>query len=268
MPKTRRGTYLEGFAPRDFQPAYPGLWNGCVGAWYPGLGPTGATLRDWSGFQRHGTLTNTTLATAWAVNQGGYCLDLDGSNDFVTAGAPLQFDGISEVTLSAWVRKTTVAGAAVIGKWNTGGGTNNSFLLAVDQGAGYGCAFYLEQSNNTIKSLLVGTIVASTWTHLAAVAKAQVMSIWINGDQQAMTLAYDGTIKTSTASVLISEIGAGVYFWPGQLDDLRIYNRGLTPNEVRLLASRRGIAYESRLPVRYAAATGNRRRRLLCMGAA
>jgi hypothetical protein len=35
-----------------------------------------------------------------------------------------------------------------------------------------------------------------------------------------------------------------VQHFSGQLDDIRIYNRALSANEIRLLAARRGIAYE------------------------
>lgn len=59
------GRYANGFAPRDGQPLYPELWKGCVGAWNPGLGVTGLTLRDQSGFGRHGTLTN---GPTWGVS--------------------------------------------------------------------------------------------------------------------------------------------------------------------------------------------------------
>ena len=33
-------------------------------------------------------------------------------------------------------------------------------------------------------------------------------------------------------------------YWNGSLDDARIYNRAIPANEIRLLATRRGIAYE------------------------
>jgi hypothetical protein len=57
----------------------------------------------------------------------------------------------------------------------------------------------------------------------------------------------------------------GGNFLNGQIDDLRLYSRILSAQEIRLLASRRGIAYEMaprrRSSVQVAAF--NRRRRLL-----
>ena len=70
-------SYSNGFAPRDGQPLYPELWRGCVGAWCPSLGPTGLTLRDWSGFGNHGTLTNMDPGTDWVLSGGRYALDFD-----------------------------------------------------------------------------------------------------------------------------------------------------------------------------------------------
>jgi hypothetical protein len=59
------GTYANGFAPRDGQAIWPELWRGCVGAWNPGLGPTGLRLYDWSPYRNHGTLTNMDAGTDW-----------------------------------------------------------------------------------------------------------------------------------------------------------------------------------------------------------
>jgi len=61
------GTYQNGFAPRDGEPLFPELWDGCVGAWNPGLGPSGLTLRDWSPYKNHGTLTNMDAGTDWVM---------------------------------------------------------------------------------------------------------------------------------------------------------------------------------------------------------
>ena len=69
-------------------PLYPELWRGCVGAWSPSLGPTGVTLRDWSGYARHFALTNMDAGTDWVASGGRYALDLDGTNDYLLAPTP------------------------------------------------------------------------------------------------------------------------------------------------------------------------------------
>lgn len=62
---------------------YPELWDGCVGAWAPCLGPTRLKLYDLSGNSRHGTLKNMAQASDWPKSFGQHCLDFDGTNDYV-----------------------------------------------------------------------------------------------------------------------------------------------------------------------------------------
>jgi hypothetical protein len=69
-------SYQSGFyAPGRGVAKHPELWRGCVGAWNPGLGNTGLSLRDWSGNQNNGTLTN---GPTWGVSDGRQALDFDG----------------------------------------------------------------------------------------------------------------------------------------------------------------------------------------------
>ena len=85
--------------------AHPHLWRGLVRAWVPALGVTGDTLRDVSGRKHHGTLTNMDLATDWQASDGGWCLDFDGTNDYVllpARSAELPF------SLSVWFRSANL----------------------------------------------------------------------------------------------------------------------------------------------------------------
>jgi hypothetical protein len=54
-------------------------------------------------------------------------------------------------------------------------------------------------------------------------------------------------------------------YFGGQLDDIRIYNRALTPPEIRQLASKRGIGLQPRPKqfTYYQFPSGSKRRRLL-----
>jgi hypothetical protein len=63
------------------------------------------------------------------------------------------------------------------------------------------------------------------------------LKFYFNGAQQ--TLGFNGTIPATTNSNdTPAMIGAGQsggapdYSWTGQIDDVRIYDRALTPNEV------------------------------------
>ena len=69
---------------------------------------------------------------------------------------------------------------------------------------------------------------------------------------------------SSTQTLQLGRYPAASSF-AGNLDDVRVYNRLLSGWEIKLLATRRGIAYEmaSRRRSSVQVVTGNRRRRLL-----
>ena len=83
-------TYQTGFARHAAESRAPDLWRGLVAAYLPFLGPTGLTLRDWSGYQHHGTLTNMAL-TDWTISGEGMSLAFDmdggiGTYDYINTG--------------------------------------------------------------------------------------------------------------------------------------------------------------------------------------
>jgi len=101
-------SYHNGFARHAGESAHPELWEGLVGAWLPVLGPTGSTLRDVSGFQNHGTLTDMVPGTDWILGQNpwlpGHALVFDGVEHHI---ALPDISGLFAVsgTLLCWLRK-------------------------------------------------------------------------------------------------------------------------------------------------------------------
>jgi hypothetical protein len=254
-------SYSNGFAPRDGQPLYPELWCGCVGAWNPGLGPSGLTLRDWSGFSKHGTLTNMDPVTGWSADQGRYALSFDGSNDHVSLGSSAILDGSDRATISVFINLTTV------------GGGHRAIFYASNQFSSNNVILQTNDIDNAVRFYINPVLVQTTqllpinnWTHVAGTYDGAVMTIYLNG------VAVNSGIKTGniTDSGVLKNLGsyAGYphQFFPGSIEDCRLYKRSLSPNEIRTLASRRGIAYELAPRRRSSSAVQfnlNRRRRLL-----
>jgi len=257
------GTYANGFAPRDGQPLYPELWRGCVGAWNPGLGPTGLTLRDWSGGCNHGTFFNASASTSWSVSAGRYTVDFPTSaNEYVSCANP-QLGGSSQMTLSYWLIRTgnnsAANGNGVVGAWGLQGvGSSNQFVS-------------LFVSNAIRFTVGAGTVVGVTASqsidlgslyHIACIYDGAAVQIYVNG-MLGGSAAISGAIVAGTG-----QLRFGNYAVSEQsicsIDDVRIYPRAVSQNEIRLLASRRGIAYELAPRRRSSSAVQfNRRRRLL-----
>lgn len=244
-------SYKSGFAsPSRGEMEYPSLWRGCVGAWCPSLGETGLVLRDHSGYGNHGTLTNMDPATDWVASNGKMALDFDGSNDFVSAMPGSQLSNVSG-SISFWVKPTN--------SWNSG---VREFWFGTDL-AGYGGIEFQNWFSNTLyvgwqdyspsaDYRIVVTRSSTNWTQ--NIWGTYVLT-WGFGNS---FLYFNGVTIGSHASTTVNidnssfpnlRIAAVVFDstrGSGQLDDFRVYNRVLTPSEIKLLATRRGIAYETK----------------------
>jgi hypothetical protein len=231
-------TYTGGMYPLIGRPLYQELWP-CEGAWAPCLGPTGLTLRDWSGFGNHGTLTNMDAATDWVNSFGRYALDFDGSNDHVTltSGSVRPAD----LTVSAWVYVTS---AASTGKF---GGVAYSFATTTPTGADWS----LSEFNGTVRVSSggtyynVGSLVRSTWTHIAMTRVAGAApTAYVNGTPVSLGSGVSLGGGWTAGAAIGRWYADAAYSFQGMIDDLRVHRWAMPANAIKLLASRRGIAYE------------------------
>lgn len=248
-------SYSNGFAPRDGQPLYPELWRGCVGAWNPGLGPTGLRLYDWSPYRNHGTLTNMD-GNDWVASQGRYALDFDGSNDVVAASIPLVPNNLC--TQSYWFRRTATSTLTGFVGFGVNSSSNSRFVL---QPWSDGVVYITVADTTTEFNWGQFNSNDTLWHHLAAVfdgtktTNASRLVVFFDG--KPISLTYSGTIPATFGSPTLLRMGqtfaAANNFGSGMIDGYLIHNRALSPNEIRLLATRPGIAYEM-APRRWSAA--------------
>lgn len=86
----------------------------------------------------------------------------------------------------------------------------------------------------------VGLLSTNTWDHLVFTADGTNVVLMLNGSQVAQAVAG----PTNASAPLLLGGDSGAYFDSGRVDDLRIYNRALSSNEVAQL-----YAFEADLPV-------------------
>ena len=239
------GTYANGFAPRDGRPLYPELWRGCVGAWNPGLGVSGLTLRDWSGFQNNGTLTN---GPTWAASQGKYVLNFDGVDDYVQiAGSRIyaQTGTAFGVHVSAVVNNfTNPYVKLVMLRSNSAsayeiGVSNQSAYLGVLIGAN---STWARVKSGTASADISGKQISVSVSYSGADSTLRSsFQIWFNGVEAVTTdaQAFSATTNSTTIAYNIANNRLD-----GNVCDVMTYNRPLTNRDAVLFARRIGIAYE------------------------
>jgi hypothetical protein len=213
---------------------YPQLWHGCVGAWAPCLGQTGSRLYDQSLYQNHGTLTNMDPATDWVASNGKMALDFDGSNDY-TESPSVVFGNVAVISYNIKIRSTS--------SYHTWLGQENKFIFRGDiYGADYQLVWFW--GGNVYKTDGI-TITLNSWQHhVFSFLSGPSILFHINGTLMATGSYWFGAAESTGTPLQIGGRSAAANYSDCQMDDIRIYNRELTSSEIRLLAQRRGIAYE------------------------
>jgi hypothetical protein len=72
----------------------------------------------------------------------------------------------------------------------------------------------------------------NTWTHLAATYDGSFVRLYVNGVQVA-SAARTGDLATSTLPLFIGGNTYYGYYFAGLIDDVRVYNRALTPAQIQ-----------------------------------
>lgn len=216
------------------------------------MGSTGSVLRDMSGRGKHGTLTNMDPASDWVVSGGKYALDFDGSNDAVSM--PLKLSHTAQATVSAWLYWNAYANndhalCELTPNFNmpenrgwfiSPNSSTTKFECMMSSGGGpYNGGYFSRPS-------------AAVWHHYLFImdrttGTALGVSVWVDGVQVTVTQSQFGNITTNFAdgTLFLMSRNAASLFGAGQIDDLLIYDRRITPAEIKILATRRGIAYEA-----------------------
>jgi hypothetical protein len=182
----------------------------------------GKVALDWSGLGNNGTVVGD---PQWINGQLDGALDLDGFDDCVDCGNPEVLDINEAISLLAWIRPDAAANGADQSYVTKG---NNSYSL--------------RHSNiNNVEFRITETIAASTsidgsfngeWQHLAGTYNGSRLALYINGALRA-TSNSAGPIASNEYNVNIGRESVGNRFlYDGAIDDVRIYNRALTEDEI------------------------------------
>ena len=224
-------SYTSGFARCAAESENPGLWKGLVGLWVPSLGPTGLTLRDWSGFGNHGTLINMDPATDWVAGEKGWALNFRAGPRGVTCGSDASL-AIDKICVAGWI-------------WQNG---NASRMTPFGKGyLEYDCFFYEDTSTNI--RLFYGDGVdysfsnynptidfTDGWHHFAYAVHRSVgtVYIWIDG-QRGYTGGSTARGVGGSNNFEIGRRAGGGNYWNGRVANAVLYNRFPQDSEIQHL---------------------------------
>ena len=209
--------------------------QGIVGFWHMDEPQwTGATgeVRDETGVN-HGTAYGGTTTTSDA--KYGRAGLFDGNNDYVRVPDSDSLDITDAITVEAWVngKVYSTTGDAinyVIGKK----GDSNAFDLVIKNKQ---ARFRINNGGAGSATIIGNTILSENiWYFIAGVySKSEgKIRIYLNGEEDSPAVDYTATINTGDDPVRIG-VNVNDLWFNGKIDEVRIYNRALSPTEIQIL---------------------------------
>ncbi|HUT46759.1 MAG TPA: LamG domain-containing protein [Sedimentisphaerales bacterium] len=197
-----------------------------VGWWKLDEGMGGIVL-DWSGHDNDGTLANGPL---WVPGNEGDALEFDGVDDTIRLGTGPALDGPTDLSAAAWIKTSTASAGVIIQQRN--GGYNGEYRFMVNGNGQLDFMLYGD-SDSQYTFTTTKTVNDDNWYHVVAIRQGQNGYIYVDGRLEASNT---GTIRSldSTIQVAIgADIRDSVNYFNGTIDDVRIYNRALTEDEIK-----------------------------------
>ncbi len=207
------------------------LRSGLLGYWRFEEGSGSSVALDYSGSNNHGALTNMNSSTAWVSGHTGGGLLFDGVNDVVVTP---DIDYANSATESLWVYFNNVSAQQML----IGQGTTFETQLLM-QGAAGGGKFRIRVDTATGSDIADSTTaaLAGQWYHVLWTYNGTDVTLYINGAAQT-----NFTLNTGSGAILDANqdygIGGrtiGTLPTNGIIDDVRIYNRALSSQEIQAL---------------------------------
>ena len=191
----------------------------------------GSLLGDKTPYENDGTIYGATFATD-RKGQANKCMYFDGVDDYVDCGNADILSAPSNLTVEAWFMTNTVTLAyqQIVGKQSF---LNEYRLILYNNNlAGQIYSSSREYSIHSNKSGV--TIVAGNWYHAVMTYDKQNFRLYVNGIQVDV-LPLSITIAPNSYRLRIGRNSSAAYYFNGLIDDVRIYNRALSQEEITLL---------------------------------
>jgi predicted outer membrane repeat protein len=168
-------------------------------------------------------------------DEPGYCLDFDGSNDYLNVGTFSNFPLGNTITIECWIKPNILSGRQGI------------FSTRFDNAAG---SFQLEvgiagDGQNRIAISGVNTWVAQTgndviepgeWTHIAYTRSGTGSGthiLYVNGEVQTLISDANYTFVDNTSNKVIGSGTNNNQFFNGKLDEMRVWTVVRTAAQIR-----------------------------------
>lgn len=216
---------------RDFSINFAAAKNNLKGFWRFDEN-TGTSARDSSSSANHGTAANC----SYVDGRYGKALSFNGSSSYVSVADNAAFKPTTAITFAFWIYWTGSTYSQIIHRQDFF--AFKGYDISVDNtnqlqfGLGDGTA-------NTYVFCGANSVPTNTWTHFVCTwSNGGVLTVYRNGVSLAVSSTFAGPIAYATGDLYFgrNSLAAGNYF-TGYLDEVRIYNVGVTSGQALTMYS-------------------------------
>jgi parallel beta-helix repeat protein len=203
-------------------------WDANLVGWWKFDEGEGSTAAD-SANENNGTITGE---VSWVEgHDGGYALGFGDGQVTVPDADELRLR--TQLSVSAWIYFSSSQSdiyASIISKGNE---DNETFSMGIIFGGIL--VFTVRDDSGGAYTIYGGFVPRDRWVHLAGVCDRSIVSCYVNGQRD--TSAPAGSIRLHQNDMDLTIGNTPDRQWPftGIVDEVRIYNRGLLPQEVQAL---------------------------------
>jgi hypothetical protein len=215
--------------------------NGLVGWW-----PFNGNANDESGNGNNGTVNGATL-TSDRFGNSNSSFDFNGSNNFIEVQHNSTLNFTNAVSFSFWLNSPDYSLGTgnypernPMGIQRTASQSGLQFETVDNIGTCCGAQFYLGSSNGIVQYENSIAMPINSWVHLVGTYDGSVLKLYQNG--VLLGSSNNSILLTElTQSLFIGKEGALGRYFKGKIDDVGIWNRALTPQEITALYSSQQI---------------------------
>lgn len=191
---------------------------------------TGTTPHDSSS---NNITTNTINTPTWVTGKvGPFALNFNGTTQYVNMGAPTPLNLTTNFTVCAWFNPSALTNTnqQIVSKGYNGTNTQYQLITADNTGDIIFGSYNGSSQGNTTSTVKAAV---GTWTFACGMYNTTQYLLYTNG-----TLDKTTTGATPVSTVRAFEVGAvdinntPGQFFPGSIDEVRVYNRVLTSTDV------------------------------------
>ncbi|MBR9676849.1 hypothetical protein GOV04_01805, partial [Candidatus Woesearchaeota archaeon] len=213
-------------------------WNNTLVGWWNFESTSATGVYDNSTYSNFGDFGGGISESNITSGIRGNAAKFDGSDDYINISDDSSLSLADNFTITAWIKTPADTGwRAIIEKDNKLAGDRNYWLGLSGGGGSYGtegALIFLADDGIDTEGLKVyssATLDDNQWHHVVGIASGSNSYIYIDGVQVG-TDTHDQGVDTNSYDVHIGGYNDGTYAFGGLIDEVMIFNRVFTPQEI------------------------------------